>query len=402
MPLQPTLSPSDAQRIAAARQRFPGALTQAYFDVASRGLVPGDAPDRAHTHLQQRVLGTADKYAYFGLVEKARAGFAQLVGAATDEIAITKNISDGLNMIAASMEWQPGEEVFLCSAVEHPNNIYVWRNLEGQQVTVRDFPAVEGLFPTDAVIEALQGSHRARVVTVSAISFKPGFRADLDRLGAACKSAGVRLVVDGAQSVGITHLDLARTPIDAFSVSTQKGLCSLYGMGFLYVRREFAESLTPRYLARFGVDIDATHEADYDRGPIKYQAAAQRFNLGNYNFLAALLVGDTLDLLNGVGTQAIDAHTTRLAGALSAGLRDLGAPVARAPDALRANMVCIESRDADAAVRLQQHLLAHKVQAAVRRNALRFSLHLYNTQADVDAALEASRSWLRTHGASLR
>ncbi|WP_415838293.1 aminotransferase class V-fold PLP-dependent enzyme [Polaromonas hydrogenivorans] len=118
---------------------------------------------------------------------------------------------------------------------------------------------------TDDVIEALQGSHRARVVTLSATSFKPGFRADLDRLGAACRNAGVRLVVDGAQSIGITHLDLARTPIDAFAVSTQKGLCSLYGMGFLYVRREFAESLAPRYLARFGVDIDASHEADTAR-----------------------------------------------------------------------------------------------------------------------------------------
>lgn len=399
---QPTLSPSDTQRIAAARHRFPGALTQTYFDVASRGLLPDDAPDRAHEHMQQRVQGTADKYAYFALVDKARAGFAQLIGAATDEIAITKNISDGLNMVAASMEWRAGDEVFLCSGVEHPNNIYAWRNLEGLQVSVRDFPSVDGLFPTDAVIEALQGSHRARVVTLSATSFKPGFRAELDRLGAACRSADVRLVVDGAQSIGVTHLDLARTPIDAFTASTQKGLCSLYGMGFLYVRREFAESLTPRYLARFGVEMEANHEADYDDAPIKYQAAAQRFNLGNYNFLAALLVGDTLELLNGVGTQAIDTHVTGLAAALSAGLMDLGAPVARAPDALRANMVCIESRNPDAAASLQAHLQAHKVMAAVRRNALRFSLHLYNNQADVDVALAACKSWLDLHGTTLQ
>ena len=399
---QPTLSASDTQRIAAARQRFPGALTQTYFDVASRGLVPDNAPDRAYAHLQQRVQGTADKYAYFGLVEKARAGFAQLIGAATDEIAITKNISDGLNMVAASIEWQAGDEVFLCSDVEHPNNIYTWRNLQRLRVSVRDFPSVDGLFPTDAVIEALHGSHRARVVTLSATSFKPGFRADLDRLAAACRSANVLLVVDGAQSAGVTHIDLTHTPVDAFVASTQKGLCSLYGMGFLYVRREFAETLTPRYLAQFGVELEATHEADYDHAPIRYQPAAQRFNLGNYNFLAALLVGNTLELLNGVGTQAIDAHVTRLAAALSAGLVNLGAPVARAPEAQRANMVCIESRNPDAAAHLQAHLKANKVQAAVRRSAVRFSLHLYNNQDDVGIALAACKSWLDLHGATLR
>ncbi|EJE50739.1 selenocysteine lyase [Acidovorax sp. CF316] len=399
---QYTLSPSETHRLAASRHRFPGALTQTYFDVASRGLVPDNAPDRAHAHLQQRVQGTADKNAYFGLVERARAGFAQLIGAATDEIAITKNVSDGLNMVAASIAWHAGDEVFLCSGVEHPNNIYAWRNLEGLQVSIRDFASADGLFPTDAVIDALQGSHRARVVTLSATSFKPGFRADLDRLGAACRSAGVHLVVDGAQSIGVTHLDLTRTPIDAFAASAQKGLCSLYGMGFLYVRREFAETLTPRYLAQFGVELEANHEADYDDAPIRYQGAAQRFNLGNYNFLASLLVGDTLELLNGVGTQAIDAHVTRLASALSDGLVNLGAPVARAPEALRANMVCIESHNPDAAARLQAHLQAHKVQAAVRRSALRFSLHLYNNQADVDTALAACKGWLDLHGKTLR
>ncbi|CAM3740385.1 hypothetical protein [Polaromonas hydrogenivorans] len=69
-------------------------------------------------------------------------------------------------------------------------------------------------------------------------------------------------------------------------------------------------------------------------------------------------MGDTLDLLNGVGTQAIDTHVTRLATELPVGLMDLGAPVARAPEALRANMVCIKSRDPDAVTRLQQHLQA--------------------------------------------
>lgn len=386
----------------AARLRFPGALIQSYIDVASRGLMPGHAPRLAHDHLMDRVHGRADKKAYFATVERARAGIARLIAAQPDEIAITKNISDGLNMVANAIDWRAGDEVFLCSGVEHPSNIYVWRNLENLGVKVRDFPAVEGEFPTEAVIEALAGRHRVRVVTVSATSFVPGLRADLARLGAACRAAGARLVVDGAQSAGITHMDMSKLPVDALAMSTQKGLCSVYGMGFLYVRQDFAQTLSPRYLSRFGVDIPATHEADYDAGPIRYQRGALRFDLGNYNFLAATLAADTLDLLNGLGTECIDRHVTALATRLAEQLREAGAPVRAAAPGRRANIVCIESKQgATPVAHLQQHLKQHDVQAALRRNVLRFSFHFYNNAGDAAAAAEACGSWLAKHANTL-
>lgn len=72
-------------------------------------------------------------------------------------------------------------------------------------------------------------------------------------------------------------------------------------IGFLYVKSECATQLRPHYLARFGVDIPATHEADYDPAPIQLMLAALRFDLGNYNFLAVALVTHTLDILNDLG-----------------------------------------------------------------------------------------------------
>lgn len=394
----PVLSAGEASAFVAARARFPGALSQSYIDVASRGLVPGDAPQRAYDHLMQRVEGRASKAAYFEAVETARGGVARLINAAPHEIAITKNISDGLNMVANAIDWRTGDEIYVCSGVEHPANLYVWRNLEPLGVTVRDFLPQDGEFPLAAVLEALQGKHRARVVTVSGTSFVPGFRADLERLGAACRTAGARLVVDGAQSVGISHLDMARLPVDALAMSTQKGLCALYGMGFLYLRESFAETLAPRYLARFGVDIPATHEADYSTGPIKLARGAHRFDLGNYNFLAATLVCDTLSLLNDLGTEAIDRHTTALATHLADGLIAHDAPVRVAAPGRRANIVCIESRQGALPLqRLQQHLKACHVQAALRRDVLRFSFHLYNNSQDAEAAQTACTDWLRDH-----
>ncbi|HSV81654.1 MAG TPA: aminotransferase class V-fold PLP-dependent enzyme, partial [Ramlibacter sp.] len=309
---------------------------------------------------------------------------------------ITKNVSEGLNVVASAIEWQGGDEVLLCSAIEHPNNVYTWRNLERGGVRVVDLPSDQGEFPLEAAIGRLRSARPPRVLTVSSTSFRPGFRTDLQTLADACERSGTLLVVDGAQSVGVNHIDLRATPLSALSVSTQKGLCALYGMGFLYVRRELAERLAPRHLARFGVEIAATHEADYDPGPIVFKRGALRFDLGNYNFLAASLVNDTLALIESCGTQAIDAHVTALADMLAAGLQSAGAVVPTAARAPRAHIVCIDMGEAGArAAALQQALSADGVQAAVRGRMVRFSIHFYNNEEDIRRAVASATNWFR-------
>lgn len=165
-------------------------------------------------------------------------------------------------------------------------------------------------------------------------------------------------------------------------------------MGLLYVRRAFAESLTPPYLARFGVTIAATHEADYDKGPIHYKAGAQRFDVGNYNFLASALVADTLSMLLACGTPAIDRHVTALATSLADGLAERGCGVVRPAGAIMANMVCLRiPGGGPASAELQRHLQEHRVQAAVRRDLLRFSIHAYNDRSDIDRAVAVTAQW---------
>ena len=388
------LRPADAFQ--ALRSHFPGTATRAYLDVASRSLVPASAMAIAAEHIVQRMEGRVDKQQYFAVVESARQRFARMIGAHPDEIAITKNVSEGLNIMAGAIDWQPGDTVLLCSAIEHPNNVYPWRNLEHQGVRVHDLPGNDGLFPMAQALEVL-AQRGARVVSVPSTSFRPGFRTDLDVLAAACERAGALLIVDGAQSAGIMHLDVRQTPMAALAVSTQKGLCALYGMGFLYVRRELAERLTPRALARFGVQISATHEADYDPGPIEYRRGALRFDLGNYNFLAAALVDDAMALLETCGgTQAIQPYTLALGERLAAGLAECGAPVARPAGALGSNIVSVSFPDRpEAAKGLQSWLASQQVFAAVRGSTLRFSIHAYNDADDIDQAVRATAAWMR-------
>src|SRR6185436_10710875 len=180
--------------------------------------------------------------------------------------------------------------------------------------------------PVDDLIEAMDG--RTRVATVSTVSFAPGFRTDVETLGKACRERGVLLLVDGAQSVGVQHTDVRASNIDALAVSTQKGLLALYGMGFLYVRREWAERLNPAYLARFGVDLGDAHEASLGGYDYALARGARRFDVGNYNFLATAAVDASMKQLLEWDTRHIEHYVHGLAHKLAYGFLDLGLSVA--------------------------------------------------------------------------
>jgi cysteine desulfurase/selenocysteine lyase len=371
--------PQEADAIGAARANYPALERWTYHDVAGRGLRARAARAALDAHLDERMLNGADKQKFFELIENTRAGFARLIGAAPEEIAFTKNISEGLNMIATGFHWRRGDNVILCPELEHPNNIYPWLNMRRYGLEVRAVAPRAGHIPVDEIAARIDGG--TRVATVSGVTFAPGFRTDVDALGTICRARGVLLLVDAAQSVGVLHTDVTRSKIDALVVSTAKGLLGLYGMGFLYCRRDWAEQLVPAYLARFGVDLGAAHEATMGDDAYRLMPGARRFDLGNYNFAAAAAVEASMRELAAVGTERIERHSVGLAHALARGCRELGLPVAGgAPGPHLAHIVTVGEMGAshygsedERINRLHGHLVANRVKLSIRRGMMRFA-----------------------------
>jgi selenocysteine lyase/cysteine desulfurase len=249
------------------------------------------------------------------------------------------------------------------------------------------------------MVKAIDG--RTRLLTVCAVSFAPGFRTDLAPLAEACRRHDVLFMVDGAQSAGMLDSDVERLGIDALAVSTQKGLLALYGMGFLYVRRRWAERLAPMYLARFGVDLGDKGEAALGEFDFRLMPGARRFDLGNYNFLGAAAADAALDLIHAVGIRTIEAHNLALAERLAEGLKQLDLPLMGEPrGAHRSQIVMVgalgdghDAADDGAMQSLYDHLSANGVKLSVRRGAVRFSIHVYNDAQDVDRVLELVKGW---------
>lgn len=389
------------------RALFPGATQRTYLNVAAKGLIPTPVRDVVRDYLDQGVSGTTDKDLLRQQVDETRATFAAMIGADSDEVAITKNVSEGLNLFVASLRWEAGDNVVVCPEVEHPNNIYLWYNLERRYgVEVRAVPPVEGRVPVEGMIAAMD--ERTRVVTFPTISFAPGFRTDVAPIVAAARSVGALTLADGAQSIGAEVTDVHALGFDALAVATQKCLMSLYGFGFLYVRREVADELVPIHVARYGVDLDA-HETAYSEGPLRYLPGARRFDLGNYNYLGMLATRAALGVITHVGVDAIEPHVRGLAARLAEGLLERGLPVVGGePGAHLAHIVSSGrlgggrhyTADDPEVNELHRHLVEANIVFSLRSGVLRFSFGAYNDESDVEAVLAGLDSWREASVAS--
>ena len=381
------------------RRGFAGADDGIYLDVADRGLISTEVRSAVATFLEACARGDA-KDAARSWIAQARQGFAQLVGALPDEIALTKNVSDGINAVATAVDWRPGDNVVLCEELEHPSNLVPWHNLRDRNgVTLRNVEHDNWAIDPERVIGAIDA--RTRLVTLSMVTFAPGFRADLVSLGTACRSRGVLLLVDAAQTAGVLDIDLSRLPVDALAVGTPKALLGLYGMGFLFVRSDAAERLHPAYLSGQGVDRAATPGADR---PVSLKAAAGRFEVGNPNHVGCVAAATSIAQLQAVGTERIEAHAVNLASTLSDGLKEIGLPVLQAPsEQARAHIVAVgsglepslDTTSNEMLRSLHAYLTRHRVRLSVRRGVLRFSVHGYNTHHDIAQTLELARAWRR-------
>jgi cysteine desulfurase / selenocysteine lyase len=382
-----------------ARKRFPGLEKWTYLDSSNRGLPPVDVREAVDALLDERMHSGGDKKSMFATVERVRGRFARLINADPHEIAFTKNVSEGINAIATALPWREGDNVVLCKDLEHPNNVYIWLALAKRfGIEVRSVPGREGHLPVDRLMGAMD--ERTRVVSISTVTFSPGFRVDTEALGAACRQRDALLFADAVQSVGTLCTDVDAMNVDALAVSTQKGLLGLYGLGFLYCRRAWAERLTPAYLARFGVDMGEAHEGDLGEDDFRLMPGARRFDVGNYNYVAAAAVDRTLDLIQGLGTRAVEDHVRGLTHRLAEGFLDLGLPVCGGPPGKHTGAIIAvgefgagshDGADDPAIQALYDRLTENRVKLSVRRGILRFGLHLYNNTEDVERVIKLAR-----------
>ena len=361
----------------ALRNEFPVTRSWIYLDVANKGPLPKCAQEAIQDFLREiNEFGVREAFSKTR-VEEVRSSLACLLGVAPQTIAFIKNTSEGLNIAAQAVDLKAGDNV-VQTDVDHPNQVYAWKRLEGRGVELRWVRSREGRLPTDTFIELMD--ERTRVVAVSYVAFRNGCRVDLPALSAACRERGILLVVDAIQGIGVLAAQLPTLGADIVVCGGHKGLLGLPGTGFLYCREDLIPEMEPPFLARASVVPEAVSRLEVELAP-----DAHRFEIGNPNYLGLWVLGRSVEFLAEVGLEHIEERVRQLTTYLMELLEQRGKKVLTPYSwEERAGIVSVELPNSKKTVEL---LREKKIIASARDGGLRFSPHFYNTEEELERSV---------------
>jgi len=203
-------------------------------------------------------------------------GFARLLNAKTDEIALTRSTTEGMNAVLWGIDWQPGDRV-LTTGLEHEAVLVPLSRLERRhQVKIERVDIGVGL--PSQVLEAFERAleHPTRLIAISHVAYTTGAVLPLAELTELAHRNGVLVAVDAAQAAGALPIDMESSGVDFYALPGQKWLCGPEGMGALYVAERHWDALHATYGG-----FESIENAGADPADFAPRAGARRFELGH-------------------------------------------------------------------------------------------------------------------------
>ncbi len=374
------------------RARFPTLQHKAYINSGSYGLLAIEVQQAFERYLADRLECGADWGKWVQLYEDVRQRVALLLGASTDEIAVTASASAGLNALASALSFTDGRDKIVVSDFEFPTSGQIWHAQERAGARVEHVPEnAQGYIPLEAFERAID--ERTRLVAISHVCYRNGARLDVAEITRMARRKGALVLLDCFQSVGVMQVDVKALDVDFAVGGMLKYLLGTAGIGFLYVREGCIPQLTPKASGWFAqADVDAMDVSRNVPSP-----TARRFQAGTPpvpNCYAALA---GLDIILQLGSTAIETYVRELTGRCMDRLLEAGCRLATPrEDSRRGPTVAIcSSNDVELTARLAER----NVITSCRDGNLRAMFHAYNDESDVDALVEgllANRALVRS------
>ena len=299
---------------------------------------------------------------------------ADHVGTDAGSIALTESTTDAIGRVGAAMDWHPGD-VVVRTDQEHSAGILPWDRLrETHDVEVRVVDVDCGHVDRDEWREAVGD---AKLVVFSSLCWTDGARLPVGELTDIAQDAGARVLVDAVQSVGQHPVDVEAWGADAVAAAGHKWLLGPTGTGFLSVDDEFARSLEPAQIGYYGVE-------DPESETVELKPGAHRFEVGSVSPVPYAGLREGIATIGELGYDTIADRVERLTDRLKDGLGDRHV----SPDAYESGLVSFEADDpVETAERLVEAGI--HVRDIPPSGTVRASVHVFNTESDVDALLEA-------------
>ena len=318
-------------------------------------------------------------------IAETRIAAASLIGAKPGEIALLGPTSLGLSLFANGLAWERGDEI-LCYLDDYPANVYPWKNLENRGVQVR-YLTTEHLGAITPESVKRQLGPDTKLVALASCHFLSGYRIDIDAIGKMLHDCGILFSIDGIQTIGA--FDTNVTHIDFLSADAHKWMLGPMAMGIVYVKEENFDRLRPSLLGAWNVK-----SPNFITQPeIDFEATARRYEPGVLNVAGVYGMKAAIDRFLEVGIETISARLLALKAHLTPRLEEAGFEILAPASESRSSSITSFRRPGTDHVGLFRHLSEQGVTASHRHDRsgtdyLRFSPHFYNTEAEIDTALE--------------
>lgn len=328
------------------------------------------------------------------LIEEAREPVARFFGAHADEIAFTRNATEGNAIVASGLALKAGDEIIIDSHA-HPGGAIPWLNrwkLDGVIVKTFDPSGTD----VDGILDRIERllTPQTRAIQVSHVTAPTGILLPVHRITELAAAKGCWFHIDGAQSAGMLPIDLKAIGCDSWATSGHKWLGAPHGTGVLFIRREKLDRIRP-------TEVGAYSDAGYSLPTeLNYIETARRHESGTRNAPLVDGVRSACAFMDAVGMDRVRERGLELTSHLRNGLDAVeGIDIlSQTEDSLRGSILTFRTdrmpfRDFYQLLS-RDYRLRIRIVTEVDLNAVRISLHIFNNEEEVDRVIQGVRTIL--------
>lgn len=324
--------------------------------------------------------------------EAARKTVQRFINASSDaEIIFTRGTTDSINLVASSFvreSFKAGDEV-LISAMEHHSNIVPWQMLEQSMgIKLRVIPINDKGELIYSEFEKLL-STKTKLLAITQLSNALGTITPLKKMIDAAHAVGTKVLVDGAQAIAHSTVDVQALDCDFYAFSGHK-IFSPTGIGVLYGKRELLDAMPPYQGGGDMIKVVSFSGTEYNELPYKFEA-------GTPNIAGAIGLAAGLDYVSSIGIQTIADYEHELLEYATAKMLEIDGLKIIGTAANKASIISFQIEGVHAsdlgtlldhqgiAIRVGHHCAMPVMEFFGVSATTRASLAFYNNKADIDA-----------------
>ncbi len=370
------------------RSQIPVLAHTAYLNTGWSGPPPRRVAqamkDRIDQELEQGPIMPEVLEAGREIQAQAREAAARIFNATVDEVLVTRNTTEGLNIVLSGLDWNQGDEIIICD-MEHGSVIAPAQLTAERYGTTVKVVDLEMLDSNEAILTKIEAAFtpKTRMVFVSHILYATGRRMPAEELRKLTKDRGIFLMLDGAQTGGHIELDMTRSGFDFYSIPGQKWILGYEGSGALYIRREHLERIHPAHTGGRGIARPADAH--------NFQPVAdsmEKFLGGSVSVPVQVAFLEATKFIEEVGIKNIEARNLDLADSAKAKLAEVPGVTVHSPSDRRdsSGLVSFSIAGQEPVPIVEQLWENHRlvVRGVGYPAGVRASLHFFNTEEEVD------------------